>query len=132
MSPRTPRREPWRNGEREARSYLRPGHQNQPREALAQRNGGAAEGLSIDRKQSRARHHMALGRGMKRPYRQRAGHAPARPAELRRRRTERVPSTADVFQWLPGEFVESVRRPNLATNVIERCRAMYGRTKPAE
>jgi hypothetical protein len=74
--------------------------------------------------------------GQKRPLRRRplrdrrprAGHAPAMPAESRRRRLELVPSGDDQhFAWRP--FVELVEGPRpKRVGFTERLQALYGRS----
>jgi hypothetical protein len=64
-----------------------------------------------------------------RDRRPRAGHAPAMPAESRRRRLELVPSGDDVFNWRPLlELVEGPRPKRLG--FTERLQALYGRGEP--
>jgi hypothetical protein len=33
----------------------------------------------------------------------------------------------NVFDWVPGERVDSVRKPKRDTGVLARCKALYGR-----
>jgi hypothetical protein len=48
-------------------------------------------------------------------------------AAPKRHRPERAPSGDDMFLWGVGERVEGVRRkPNLATDILARCAALYG------
>jgi hypothetical protein len=53
---------------------------------------------------------------------------PKATAAPKRHRPERAPSGGDdMFLWGVGERVEGVRRkPNLATDILARCAALYG------
>jgi hypothetical protein len=55
------------------------------------------------------------------------GHAPAAPRD-HSQRSERIPQGANSFPWRAGELVVGVGKPNLETDVMARCEAMYSRS----
>jgi hypothetical protein len=60
-----------------------------------------------------------------RRYRPRGAHAPARPAEMKRRRSERIPVGQDMWDWRPNELVlgPSPKRDSF----WQRLESLYGR-----
>jgi hypothetical protein len=66
-----------------------------------------------------------------RDRRPRAGYAPAAPAELRRRRTEQLPTGADHFVWFAGEVALGPPRV-YRDETMARLTALYGRSPPED